>query len=184
MFGLLEENAKSIEPMVTLSHIGASSTMMGVLNANVDDPKMEDSLKIACDGSTGSTTLGNGSSCEWLDNRTKASYAFNAYYQLVTNQSINGCEFNGLASMTGKDPSPPKGTCKFDIGLEVVEQLATSPSPTSAPTTTEPGPDKPNLESRASDPRSKKSLAVETRQPNLIVIVAMVVFSLMLTIIL
>lgn len=36
MFGLLEENAKSIEPMVTLSHIGASSTMMGVLGTKLN----------------------------------------------------------------------------------------------------------------------------------------------------
>ncbi|KAE9608200.1 hypothetical protein Lal_00003491 [Lupinus albus] len=193
MFGLLDENSKSVLPGNFEPHwgifnydgsikyqldLGQGKKLVpseGVKymkkqwcildpNANIDDPKMKENWKIACGASTGCTSVGNGSACEFLDNRTKASYAFNSFYQ-VTNQNKDGCVFNGLAIITDKDPSPPlNDTCKFDIALDVEKIVITSPAPSPSITAT----------SRVLEPGSKKSLAMATNQPNSLVTMGVV----------
>ncbi|KAF7070329.1 hypothetical protein CFC21_075859 [Triticum aestivum] len=63
------------------------------------------------------TTLGYGSSCNGMDAKGNASYAFNAYYQ-TQSQEDEACDFQGLALPTQTDPST--ATCNFTI------QIATS----------------------------------------------------------
>ncbi|KAG4946652.1 hypothetical protein JHK87_042659 [Glycine soja] len=118
IFGLLDENAKSIE--LGVKYLKKQWCVLSQ-DANINDPKMEDNLKIACEGLTGCTTLGN----------------------------IMG---HLEASITDKDLSPPSGACKFEVGIEVVEQLDTSPSP--EPTTTKPNPNRPSLGHQTLGPRS------------------------------
>lgn len=66
------------------------------------------------------TSLGNGSSCISLDDLGQASYAFNSYFQNFNQQNAS-CHFDGLATLTTKDPST--GSCKFNV------QLALPPPP-------------------------------------------------------
>ena len=211
MFGLLDENAKSVLPgnfephwgifnydgtikyqldlgngkkLVPAKGVKYMKKQWCVLSPKADiyNPKMKQNWKIACGVSTGCTSVSNGSSCEGLDNRTKASYAFNAFYQ-VTNQNKEGCKFNGLSIITDKDPSPPNGTCKFDIALDM-GQLQTSTAPVHAPVSAPasesvsapaiaPSPGGSGLKSRL-EPGTTNSLSVAMRQPNTMVMAVMV----------
>lgn len=201
MFGLIDENSKSVLPgnfephwgifnydgsikyqldlgkgkkLVPAKGVKYLEKRWCVLDpkASPEDPKMKENWKIACGASTGCTSVSNGSSCEKMDNRTKVSFAFNSFYQ-VTNQNKDGCVFNGLSIITNKDPSPANGTCKFDIALDV-GQLASSPGPSPSASVLADAPTGPSGGSKVSDPDSNKSLAVATEQPNPIVMVVMV----------
>ncbi|CAM0905456.1 unnamed protein product [Alopecurus aequalis] len=63
------------------------------------------------------TPLGYGSTCNGMDAKGNASYAFNAYYQ-AQSQKDEACDFQGLALPTETDPST--AACNFTI------QIATS----------------------------------------------------------
>lgn len=65
------------------------------------------------------TPLGYGSSCNGLDANGNASYAFNMYYQ-AQSQKTTACGFQGLAVLTDKNISQPN--CNFII------QIATTSS--------------------------------------------------------
>ncbi|KAF7836850.1 glucan endo-1,3-beta-glucosidase 5 [Senna tora] len=174
MFGLLDEDAKSTLPgnfephwgifnydgsikyqldlgngdkLVAAKGVKYMKKQWCVLspNANIYDPKMKDNWNIACGTSTGCTSVGNGSSCGEVDDRTKASFAFNAFYQVTNQDNKEGCKFNGLTIVTDKDPSPSNGTCKFNVALDP----STSPPP----------------HSRKSHPGSN-SMATPTTYPN------------------
>uniref|UniRef100_A0A0E0D833 glucan endo-1,3-beta-D-glucosidase n=2 Tax=Oryza meridionalis TaxID=40149 RepID=A0A0E0D833_9ORYZ len=60
------------------------------------------------------TALGYGSTCAGMDANGNASYAFNAYFQ-VQNQKDDACDFQGLAMPTQTDPSTP--ACNFTIQI-------------------------------------------------------------------
>ncbi|KAL4368520.1 hypothetical protein GQ457_05G008790 [Hibiscus cannabinus] len=62
------------------------------------------------------TALQDGSSCFGLDSNRRASYAFNSYYQ-TNNQEESACEFKGLGTVVKKDPSTD--TCKFNTQIKV-----------------------------------------------------------------
>lgn len=70
------------------------------------------------------TPLGYGSSCQGLDVYQNASYAFNVYYQ-TQYQNLQACDFGGLARLTLQNISI--GTCNFTI------QIASSGLKTAAP---------------------------------------------------
>ena len=55
-----------------------------------------------------------GCSCGNLDASGNASYAFNQYFQ-INDQSVEACDFEGLATIVSKDPS--KGDCYFPIAI-------------------------------------------------------------------
>lgn len=71
-------------------------------------------LDYACDGSD-CTSLGFGCSCEKLDLAGNASFAFNQYFQ-TRDQSVEACDFNGMATIVKQDPS--KGSCLFPIEIQ------------------------------------------------------------------
>ncbi|KAL5983330.1 hypothetical protein ACLOJK_017414 [Asimina triloba] len=73
--------------------------------------KLPDSITYACTFSD-CTALGFGSSCNNLDIYGNASYAFNMYYQ-VGSQQTGDCVFSELAMVTDEDPSV--GTCRFPV---------------------------------------------------------------------
>lgn len=58
------------------------------------------------------TALGYGSSCNHLSARGNASYAFNMYFQ-INDQHPWNCDFSGLAIVTDEDPS--EGDCEFPV---------------------------------------------------------------------
>ncbi|KAK7399456.1 hypothetical protein VNO78_10639 [Psophocarpus tetragonolobus] len=84
-----------------------------VLKKNADKKAMQDSLSYACAGGD-CTSLGPCCSCHNLDSAGNASYAFNQYFQ-INDQSVEACDFNGLATIVSQDPS--KGTCYFPIAI-------------------------------------------------------------------
>ncbi|XP_034694343.1 glucan endo-1,3-beta-glucosidase 8-like [Vitis riparia] len=61
------------------------------------------------------TALGYGSSCNGLDAQGNASYAFNMYFQ-VKNQDDLSCYFQGLAKVTTQNIS--QGSCNFIVQIE------------------------------------------------------------------
>lgn len=60
------------------------------------------------------TPLGYGSSCHGLDLNGNASYAFNVYYQ-TQYQKLEACNFGGLARLTMRNIST--GSCNFTIQI-------------------------------------------------------------------
>ncbi|PIA54033.1 hypothetical protein AQUCO_00900540v1 [Aquilegia coerulea] len=60
------------------------------------------------------TSLGYGSSCNNLDAQGNASYAFNMYYQ-AQSQAYESCHFEGLAMRTKQNIS--QGSCNFIIQI-------------------------------------------------------------------
>ncbi|KAI4344675.1 hypothetical protein L6164_011874 [Bauhinia variegata] len=153
IFGLIDEDAKSIEPGNFERHwgifnydgsvkyplnLGGGKTLVpakGVKylqkrwcimspQASVLDPNLAPSLSKACSVAD-CTSLSPGSSCGNLDTRANASYAFNAYYQTM-NQSQDACQFNNLAMITNTDPSPAQSGCKFNIMIDVGKHRSTS----------------------------------------------------------
>ncbi|KAK4355397.1 hypothetical protein RND71_024368 [Anisodus tanguticus] len=134
LFGLIDEDAKSIEPGNFERHWGifyydgaikyqlnlgnkrsvtaaksvrylARKWCVMTPDANVNDPNLADSINYACTYAD-CTSLGYGSSCGGLDVKSNASYAFNMYYQTM-NQQKGSCErFNNLSVITTIDPSP------------------------------------------------------------------------------
>lgn len=60
------------------------------------------------------TPLGYGSTCNGLDSSGNASYAFNAYFQ-DQSQVDGSCDFEGLATETTQDPST--SGCNFTIQI-------------------------------------------------------------------
>ncbi|KAM6590715.1 hypothetical protein CsatA_013320 [Cannabis sativa] len=61
------------------------------------------------------TSLGPGTSCEKLNQRDSASYAFNIYFQM-NDQSVEACDFSGLAKIVTQNAS--RDGCLFPIQIE------------------------------------------------------------------
>ncbi|KAI5068251.1 hypothetical protein GOP47_0016596 [Adiantum capillus-veneris] len=145
LFSLLDEDQKSIEPgnferhwgifqyngvaKYPLSLPGSANAALAsaqgveylqqrwcVLAENADLAILGKSINYACTYSD-CTSLGYGSSCNpYLDTKGNASYAFNQYFQ-INNQSSGTCYFDGLGSITYKNPSIQ--TCQFIVQLAV-----------------------------------------------------------------
>nr|KYP67565.1 Glucan endo-1,3-beta-glucosidase 8 [Cajanus cajan] len=143
LFSLLDENTKSIAPGDFERHwgifrydgkpkfhidfsgqgqdkmpIGAKGVIYQerkwcVLKHNADKDKVEDSVSYACAGGD-CTSLGVARSCDKLDKAGNASYAFNQYFQ-INDQSVEACDFKGLATIVSEDPS--EQNCVFPIAI-------------------------------------------------------------------
>ncbi|XP_057763538.1 glucan endo-1,3-beta-glucosidase 5 [Arachis stenosperma] len=146
VFGLIDEDAKSIEPGPFERHwgvfnfdgsikyplnLGGGKSLVAAKGvkylpkqwcvmsnqANPTDPSFADSISKACTYAD-CTSLSPGASCGNLDPRGNASYAFNMYYQTM-DQRKDACNFNGLSAITTINPSPPQGSCKFEIMIDL-----------------------------------------------------------------
>ncbi|KAJ0981710.1 hypothetical protein J5N97_009965 [Dioscorea zingiberensis] len=143
LFGLIDEDAKSIAPGAFERHWGiftydgqpkypldlsGSPTLTGakdveylpqqwcVYNPNTQadtGSKLIDNMNFACTYSD-CTALGYGSSCNSLDDKGNASYAFNMYFQ-VQGQKEESCDFQGLAMVTTQNYS--QGQCNFPVQI-------------------------------------------------------------------
>ncbi|MCI25109.1 glucan endo-13-beta-glucosidase 8-like, partial [Trifolium medium] len=154
LFGLIDEDAKSIAPgnferhwgifrydgqpkfPMDLSGQGSNKLLIGAQNVKYLDsmwcmfnPDAKDLSKLADNINFACTfgdctALGYGSSCNNLDANGNASYAFNMYYQ-TQNQNRQACNFEGLAKVTTDNISTP--TCNFLI--QIVPSAASSLMP-------------------------------------------------------
>ncbi|CAK8542820.1 unnamed protein product [Lathyrus sativus] len=151
LFGLIDEDAKSIAPgnferhwgifrydgqpkfTMDLSGQNQNKLLIGAQNVKyldqswcVFNPNAKDLSKLNDNIDYACTfgdctALGYGSSCNNLDANGNASYAFNMYYQ-VQNQDHQACNFQGLAKITTENISTP--TCNFLI--QIVPSSASS----------------------------------------------------------
>ncbi|CAN1245689.1 Glucan endo-1,3-beta-glucosidase 8 [Linum grandiflorum] len=145
LFGLLDEDAKSIAPgsferhwgifrydgqpkfALDLSGQGQNRFLVGAKGVDylpakwcMFNPNAKDLSKLADNINyactfSDCTALGYGSSCNGLDANGNASYAFNMYYQ-VQNQDDLACNFEGLATVTTQNIS--QNNCNFIIQIE------------------------------------------------------------------
>ncbi|OVA11548.1 Glycoside hydrolase [Macleaya cordata] len=145
LFGLIDEDAKSIAPgnferhwgifrydgqpkfPMDFSGQGLNTFLVGAKNVQylpqkwcVFNPNANDLSRLGdtinyACSNSDCTALGYGSSCNSLDAQGNASYAFNMYYQ-VKNQVPNSCNFEGLAMVTTQNAS--QGTCNFIIQID------------------------------------------------------------------
>ncbi|GAV72698.1 Glyco_hydro_17 domain-containing protein/X8 domain-containing protein [Cephalotus follicularis] len=145
LFGLLDEDAKSIAPgsferhwgifkydgqpkfAMDLSGQGQNKLLVGAQNVQylptkwcTFNPNAKDMSKLADNVNyactyADCTALGYGSSCNNLDANGNVSYAFNSYYQ-VQNQDDLACNFQGLAMVTTQNIS--QGSCNFTIEID------------------------------------------------------------------
>ncbi|KAK1418486.1 hypothetical protein QVD17_27631 [Tagetes erecta] len=159
LFGLIDEDAKSIDPGNFERHwgifnydgsvkykldFGSNKTLVpakGVRylpaqwcvmapDASETDPKLADSISYACTYAD-CTSLGYGSSCGGLDARSNASYAFNKYFQTF-NQQQGSCNFNNLSVITKIPPTTGRASCKYDIMIDLGKHVKARSPRTSA----------------------------------------------------
>ncbi|KAJ9179925.1 hypothetical protein P3X46_008236 [Hevea brasiliensis] len=153
LFGLLDEDAKSIapgnferhwgifrydgQPKFGLDFTGQGQNKLPVGAQNVQyqpskwcmfNPNANDLSKLADNINyactfSDCTALGYGSSCNGLDANGNSSYAFNMYFQ-VQNQDPMACNFQGLAMVTSQNIS--QGTCNFIIQIASASSLVHS----------------------------------------------------------
>ncbi|KAL6272010.1 hypothetical protein ACE6H2_022702 [Prunus campanulata] len=155
LFGLIDEDAKSIAPgsferhwgifrydgqpkfLVDLSGQGQNKLLVPAKNVLylpkkwcMFNPNAKDVTKLADNINyactfADCTALEYGSSCNNLDANGNASYAFNMYYQ-VQNQDDLSCNFEGLASLTTQNIS--QGNCNFIIQIATSSTFSLRPS--------------------------------------------------------
>ncbi|KAI9120309.1 hypothetical protein K1719_007342 [Acacia pycnantha] len=153
LFGLIDEDAKSIAPgnferhwgifrydgqpmfPMDLSGQNQNKLLVGAQNVKYQsskwcmfNPDAKDLSKLADNinfacTNGDCTALGYGSSCNNLDANGNASYAFNMYYQ-VQNQDDMACNFQGLAKISEQNISTP--TCNFVIQISSSSSLVSS----------------------------------------------------------
>ncbi|KAL8473681.1 hypothetical protein ACS0TY_029834 [Phlomoides rotata] len=88
-----------------------------VLDSEVTDlDKVQSSVEYACNRGD-CTTLTHKSACSKLDRAGKASYAFNMYFQM-NSQDVESCDFDGFARIVEQNAST--GDCLFPIEIESV----------------------------------------------------------------
>lgn len=148
LFALVDEDAKSIQPGNFERHWGIfyyDGTIKYPLNlgnnknltaakgvrylsrqwcvmkpdANPSDPNLPQSINYACSYAD-CTSLGYGASCNGLDLKGNASYAFNMYFQTM-NQQKGSCtdRFYNLSVITTIDPTPSRdSSCRFEIMID------------------------------------------------------------------
>ncbi|XP_019188103.1 PREDICTED: glucan endo-1,3-beta-glucosidase 8-like [Ipomoea nil] len=144
LFGLLDEDAKSIEPgnferhwgifrydgqpkfPMDLSGQGQDKYLVGAKGVQylpkrwcMLRPDARDLSRLGDNinfacSFSDCTALGYGSSCNGLDTNGNASYAFKMYFQ-VKNQEDLSCNFQGLAMVTDQNLS--QGNCNFTIQI-------------------------------------------------------------------
>ncbi|KAJ4981959.1 hypothetical protein NE237_032796 [Protea cynaroides] len=144
LFGLLDENAKSVLPGNFERHWGIFSfdgqakyplklgldsgplknatdvqhlpSSWCVVNPSKDISLMSKQFEFACSTVADCTALEDGGSCSGIGGKGNISYAFNGYYQ-QQKQDPRSCDFDGFGMITNVDPSV--GDCRFPVGISV-----------------------------------------------------------------
>ncbi|CAH1449087.1 unnamed protein product [Lactuca virosa] len=116
IFGLIDEDQKSIDPAKGVRYLSRQWCVMAE-GASESDPNLADSVKYACTYAD-CTSLGYGSSCNGLDARGNASYAFNQYFQTF-NQQKGTCDFHNLSVVTKIQPTTGMSDCKYEIMIDL-----------------------------------------------------------------
>ncbi|KAI3867795.1 hypothetical protein MKX03_019255 [Papaver bracteatum] len=166
VFGLIDEDAKSIDPGNFERHWGMfnyDGTLKYALQlgnnrklvpakgvkylekqwcvmspqASASNPMLTEAVAYACTHAD-CTSLSYGSSCGDLDAASNASYAFNRFYQ-TANQQKGSCNFNNLAVVTTTNPNSQDPKCKFDIMIDVSKQAKLSPPKSRSRSAASPG---------------------------------------------
>ncbi|XP_021856213.1 glucan endo-1,3-beta-glucosidase 8 [Spinacia oleracea] len=144
LFGLLDEDAKSVAPgsferhwgifrydgqpkfPMDLSGQNRDIYLVGAKNVKYLEnqwceynPNAKDTSKLMDNINfactfADCTPLGYGSSCQNMDTNGNISYAFNVYFQ-TQNQNLEACNFQGLARLTMQNISTP--TCNFLVQI-------------------------------------------------------------------
>ncbi|KAI4341172.1 hypothetical protein MLD38_025929 [Melastoma candidum] len=155
LFGLLDEDAKSILPRnferhwglfrydgqpkfpIDLSGKGDNKSLVPAQNVTyqpltwcVLNPDAKDVPKLDDNINyactrADCTALTPGSSCSGLDAHASGSYAFNSYYQ-IQNQNPQSCNFQGLAKITTSNIS--QANCNFTIQIVYSSSTTVWPS--------------------------------------------------------
>ncbi|RZC17727.1 Glucan endo-1,3-beta-glucosidase 5 [Glycine soja] len=113
LFSLTDENLKSIEPGNFERH-WEIFRYDGRPKFPIDfSGQGQDKWPVAAKGVVYQERF--GCSCENLDLAGNASFAFNQYFQ-TRDQSVEACDFNGMATIVKQDPS--KGSCLFPIEIQ------------------------------------------------------------------
>lgn len=144
LFGLVDEDAKSVQPgnferhwgvfyydgavkyplvldggrsLVPAKGVRYLEPQWCVMSpaASLTDPQLGGSVEYACQYAD-CTSLGRGSTCGELDARGNISYAFNQFYQ-TADQQKGACVFGNLSTITLSDPS--QGVCRFEVMIDI-----------------------------------------------------------------
>ncbi|WOL12462.1 hypothetical protein Cni_G21229 [Canna indica] len=113
-YSLVMENGKGLVPAKGVKYLDKQWCVLSP-GASLNDPEIGDSVGYACQYAD-CTSLGYGSSCNGLDARSNISYALNQFYQ-VADQQKGACNFSDLSMITTTDPS--QGGCRFEIMIDV-----------------------------------------------------------------
>ncbi|KAK6924170.1 Glycoside hydrolase family 17 [Dillenia turbinata] len=144
LFGLIDENAKSIQPgnferhwgiftydgkpkfpmdlsgkgngklLVPVKGVQYLESQWCVLKEDMKDNSLVGQNMDYACSLGDCTSLTKGSSCSQLDERHRTSYAFNMYFQ-INDQSVEACDFQGLATITKTNATV--GNCLFPIQI-------------------------------------------------------------------
>ncbi|CAM0873351.1 unnamed protein product [Alopecurus aequalis] len=112
-YALTLGSGRSIVPAKGVKYLSKQWCVLRA-DASPTDPAIVGALGYACQYAD-CTSLSPGSSCGALDVRANISYAFNQFFQSVSQQK-GSCSFNNLAVITTTDPS--QGTCRFKIMID------------------------------------------------------------------
>ncbi|PWZ16511.1 hypothetical protein Zm00014a_013765 [Zea mays] len=100
--------------LLLLSVFTASDAAFCVCKPGMSDQMMQSAIDYACSKGADCASTTKGAPCYGNGNKVAVcSYICNSYYQSRSGMGAT-CDFNGVATLTGTDPS--SGTCKFASG--------------------------------------------------------------------
>uniref|UniRef100_A0A804Q4P9 X8 domain-containing protein n=1 Tax=Zea mays TaxID=4577 RepID=A0A804Q4P9_MAIZE len=103
--------------LLLLSVFTASDAAFCVCKPGMSDQMMQSAIDYACSKGADCASTTKGAPCYGNGNKVAVcSYICNSYYQSRSGMGAT-CDFNGVATLTGTDPS--SGTCKFASGPSV-----------------------------------------------------------------
>uniref|UniRef100_A0A804Q1W9 X8 domain-containing protein n=1 Tax=Zea mays TaxID=4577 RepID=A0A804Q1W9_MAIZE len=117
--------------LLLLSVFTASDAAFCVCKPGMSDQMMQSAIDYACSKGADCASTTKGAPCYGNGNKVAVcSYICNSYYQSRSGMGAT-CDFNGVATLTGTDPS--SGTCKFASGPSSVGTGITTPGALSPP---------------------------------------------------
>jgi len=100
--------------LLLLAMFTASDAAFCVCKTGLSDQGYQAAIDYACSKGADCASTKQGGPCYGSGNKAAVcSYICNSYYQMRSGMGAT-CDFNGVATLTGSDPS--SGTCKFASG--------------------------------------------------------------------